>query len=91
MGLLETHINNLTQSSDANIEKNNATTLNDFSTGNHISYGLSVFKDDDDKAINIADLEKNIDEKLKITIKAGDFSKVWSPLDNNNIYILLRE
>lgn len=89
MDLIETHINNLTQSSDANIEKNHATTLNDFSTSNHISYGLSI--SEDDKPINIADLEKNIDKKLKITIEVGEVSKIWTPLDNNNIYILLRE
>ena len=89
MDELNQNITNLTKSMNATKEKNNAITLNNFSINNHISYSLEITSDD--KTINIADLNKNINNKLKVTIKAGKLSEIWAPIDNNNIYILLRE
>ncbi|GMR15769.1 MAG: hypothetical protein BMS9Abin31_0059 [Gammaproteobacteria bacterium] len=69
--------------------KKNATALNDFSLNNKISYTLGVTIDS--KSVNISDLDKNMNEKLKVTVETGDLSEVWIPIDNKNIYILLRE
>ena len=90
MDLIKEHINNLTQSTDSIIEKDNAIALNDFSFDNHISYSLAVMKDKN-TSLNISDLNKSMNEVLKVTIKVGELSKTWMPVDNKNIYILLRE
>ena len=89
MDELNQNITSLTKSTDATTEKNNAITLNRFSINNHISYSLEIANKN--KAINIVDLNKNINNKLKVTIKAGGLSEEWTPIDNNNIYILIGE
>ncbi len=89
MDLLKKQINYLTQSTSSSAEKNNAVVLNEFSQDNNISYSLSIMKKN--KSLNISDLDKNLNEKLKVIIKSGDLIQSWEPIDNNNIYILLRE
>jgi len=90
MDLIEKHINNLSKSTDSAVEKNNATTLNNFSLDNHVAYSLEITKNNS-TPIKISDLDSSMSEKLKVTIKAGDLSETWAPIDNENIYILLRE
>lgn len=90
MDLIKKHINNLTHSTERVAENNNATALNDFSLDNHISYSLGITKDNN-APVNISDLDKNMNEVLKVTIKVGELSETWKPVDNKNIYILLRE
>lgn len=89
MDLLKKQINDLTQSTNSAVEKNNAVALNEFSQNNNISYSLDIMKNN--KSLNISDLDKNLNETLKIMIKSGDLIQIWVPIDNKNIYILLRE
>ena len=90
MDLIKKHITNLTQSLDIVSEKNNAEMLNNFSLDNNISYSLDI-TNNNNIAVNISDLEKNMNKKLHINIKVGEVTLIWTPVDNKNIYILLRE
>jgi len=90
MDLIKKHITNLSKSTDSTVEKNNATILNDFALDHHVAYSLEITKDNS-AAIKITDLDKNMNENLKIVIKSGGLSETWAPVDNKNIYILLRE
>ena len=90
MDLIKKHITNLSESTDSTVEKNNATTLNDFSLNNHVAYSLEIMKDNS-TSVKTSDLDNSINEKLKVVIKANDVSEIWVPVDNKNIYILLRE
>jgi len=90
MDLINKHITNLSKSTDSAVEKNNATTLNDFSLDNYVTYSLEITKNNS-TPIKISDLDNSMDEKLKVIIKTNDLSETWAPIDNKNIYILLRE
>lgn len=90
MDLMKKHINSLAQNTESSIEKNLAAELNNYSVDNHISYSLEI-TDDNNASINISALEKNMNKKLNVNINVGDVTETWSPADNKNIYILLRE
>ncbi|MCW8901440.1 MAG: hypothetical protein OQK75_11800 [Gammaproteobacteria bacterium] len=90
MDLMKKHISILAHNTESTIEKKLATELNNYSVDNHISYSLEI-TDDNDTSINILDLEKSMNKKLNVNIKVGEVTGTWIPIDNKNIYLLLRE
>jgi len=93
MDLIKKHINNLVENTEQENEKKLATELNNYSTDNHISYSLKFKKDDAASFMNASDLDKNMNKKLNVVIKinSGNWHTNWKPIDNKNIFILLRE
>ena len=93
MNELQIKIEDLIASSEASDEKNNAEILNDYSNDNHVAYQLEIKNAVDSSLIEISSLSDHMNEKINVTISIDENSwhAFWSPVDNNNIYILLRE
>ena len=89
MDELNSHINNLVTNTDNAVEQSLVTKIQSFASSQKTSYGIEV--SDNGLAVPMAELDKHIKMPLVVTITAGDSENKWKPLDNQNIYILLRE
>jgi len=91
MKTVEDKLKSLTTSVDAASEKINAEKLNEYAANNKVRYSLEVKKNG--VTVDIHNIQNNINDPLEviITIQDGKPQTSWKPLDNTNIYILMRE
>lgn len=87
------HIDRLTTSDSGSSEQQNAVALNDYATEQHISYSLEIRRRTDSSLITMGELDKVLGDELNVAISVNDneVKAIWKPIDNNNIFILLRE
>lgn len=87
------HFKNLQASTSSTSELQNATALNDYATDEHLSYALEIKDVETSSPIRMDELEQAMSKKLSVTISVSesDFQAIWKPVDNSNIFILLRE
>ena len=88
---IEDKLTNLTTSTDVASEKINAENFNEYAGDNKVGYSLEV--KNNGGTVDIHNLQDNINEPLDviISIENGELQSSWKPLDNKNIYILMRE
>jgi len=89
MDELNNHINQLAINKDADSEKSLVTNLQEYASTHKISYGIEV--NSISAPVPLAELDKHMDKPLAVNISTDDTTQQWMPLDNQNIYILLRE
>lgn len=89
----EQHVGKLQASTSSASELQNATALNDFAADKHLSYNLEIKDLETSSPVRIDELEQAMSKKLSVTISVSesDFHAIWQPVDNSNIFILLRE
>jgi predicted DNA binding CopG/RHH family protein len=89
----EQQVENLQASTSSTRELQNATALNDYATDEHLSYSLEIKDLETSSPIRMDELEQAMSKKLSVTISLSesDFEAIWKPVDNSNIFILLRE
>ncbi len=89
----EQQIENLQASTSSTGELQNASALSDYATDEHLSYSLEIKDLDTSSPIRMDELEQAMSKKLSVTISVSesDFQAIWMPVDNSNIFILLRE
>ncbi len=87
------HVETLQASTSSTSELQNATALNDYATDEHLSYTLEIKDLETALPIRMNELEQVMNKKLSviISVSESDFQAVWKPVDNSNIFILLRE
>ena len=87
------YVENLQASTSSTSELQNATALNDFAADKHLSYNLEIKDLETSSPVRIDELEQAMSKKLSVTISVSesDFQAIWQPVDNSNIFILLRE
>lgn len=89
----EQHLKNLQASTSSTSGLKNANALNDYATDQHLSYSLEIKDLETSSPIRMDELEQVMSKKLSVTFSVSerDFKAVWKPVDNSNIFILLRE
>ncbi len=87
------YLKTLQASTSSTVELQNATALNDYATDEHLSYTLEIKDLETSSPIRMDELEQVMSKKLTVTISVSesDFEAIWKPVDNSNIFILLRE
>ena len=89
MNELNSHIKQLTTNTNTESEKSLAINLQKYASTHKISYGIEI--NSISAPIPMAELDKHINKPLIVNISTDDSTHQWKPLDNQNIYILLRE
>lgn len=89
----EQQVGKLQASTSSASELQNATALNNYATDEHLSYTLEINDLESSSPVRVDELEQTMSKKLSVTISVSenDFQAIWQPVDNNNIFILLRE
>jgi predicted DNA binding CopG/RHH family protein len=87
------HLKNLQASASSTSELQSATALSNYATDEHLSYTLEIKDLETSSPIRMDELEQVMSKKLSVTISVSesDFEAIWKPVDNSNIFILLRE
>ena len=87
------YVKNLQTSASSTSELQNATALNDFAADKHLSYNLEIKDLETSSHVRMDELEQSMGKELSVTISVSehDFQAIWQPVDNSNIFILLRE
>lgn len=87
------YIDRLTTSDSGSSEQQSAVMLNDYATEQHISYSLEIRRRTDSSIVGMGELDKALGDELSVTISVtgNEIEAIWKPIDNKNIFILLRE
>jgi hypothetical protein len=93
MNDFEQYMHKLQASTSSASEYENAVALNNYATEQHLSYSLKIRKHSDSAVIGMDELDKVIGSELSVVISLSKNSSqaVWEPVDNSNIFVLLRE
>ena len=89
MDELNNHINQLVINTNADSEKSLATNLQQYASTHKISYSIEV--NSISAPVPLAELDKHMNKPLAVNISTDGSTQQWMPLDNQNIFILLRE
>ncbi len=62
-------------------------------TNQHLTYSLEVKDLDSSLPVRLDELEQAMNKKLNVTISVSgsNYKTIWKPVDNSNIFILLRD
>lgn len=89
MDRLDSHLNKLVKNTDPALEMVLVSQLHDFVSSHHTPLNIQISHKE--HLIPLDEIDKYSSSTLVVTITANDTEEQWQPLDNQNIYILLRE
>ena len=93
MKVIEEYVAKLEASKNASIEGENATALSNYALENKVAYSVEIRNLETNLEVDVEDINKHIMDNLEVIVSLDEerYKGFWNPVDNKNIYILLRE